>query len=490
VNGEAIGDDQARRGGRNLLVMTSGRLAIHAVLVVAAFVVPRVLGAESYGRYAAALAVVQILVAFSSFGLPLVEARILAPLWRGDRAEAVTLGSTLWGVRLGLAALVGLAAATWIDLAPALGFGGATAVGIGLLCTARAATEATRSLLLPLGRVGAMIGIELARAVLTVPVVVIAFTWHGLPGVFASLPVVYALLLAAAVALLLRVAPLGPARFRWSALRPHLTYSLSAFVGTLAGVVQSQFAVFAVASWVASREAGFLAFAVQLFAFAQALFQAASRALLPVLAELESRDEARRLARWGGLMMRYAAGAMCILTVGWALLGGPLIGLALGEAFRPAHACGTWMLVAAMLACAGSAANSLLYVRGHGSAASGNLVVYTAATMGGLALALIWRDSDGAALRIAQAYAFASVVFFACAHTTSSRLGSMRLPAGRALLLMAPAALAWPAGACDVDPTTRLAAFAGFSLAYVAAAAGLGLLPRRELRDVARRLRA
>ena len=54
------------------------------------------------------------------------------------------------------------------------------------------------------------------------------------------------------------------------------------------------------------REAGFLAFAVQLFAFAQALFLAASRALLPVLAELESRGDARRLARWGGLMMRWA----------------------------------------------------------------------------------------------------------------------------------------------------------------------------------------
>jgi O-antigen/teichoic acid export membrane protein len=489
VNGEGSGDDQARRGGRNLVVMTAGRLAIHAVLVVAAFVVPRVLGAESYGRYAAALAIVQILVAVSSAGLPLVEARILAPLWRRDRAAAATLGSTIWLVRLALAALSGLAAAAWVDLAPALGFDGQIVLLVGLLCAARAATEATRSLLLPLDRVGAMIGIELARAVFTVPVVVIAFTRQGLVGVFTSLPVMYALLLTAAIALLLRVIPLRPKHFRWSALRPQLTYSLTAFVGTVAAVVQSQFGVFAVASWVATREAGYLAFAVQLFAFAQALFLAANRALLPVLAELESRGDARRLARWGGLMMRYAAGAMCIFTLGWALLGGSLVELALGEAFLPAHACGIWMLVAAMLFCAANAANTLLYVRRHGSAASGNLVLYAAATMGGLALALIGRESDGAALRIAQVYAIASVVFFACAHATLSRVGSIRLPAGRALLLMAPTALAWPASAWDAALATRLVAFGGFALAYVGAAAGLGLLPLRELRDVARRMR-
>ena len=47
------GGDAARRGTRNVAAMTAGRLAIHAVLVVSAFVIPRALGAESYGRYAA-----------------------------------------------------------------------------------------------------------------------------------------------------------------------------------------------------------------------------------------------------------------------------------------------------------------------------------------------------------------------------------------------------------------------------------------------------
>lgn len=42
----ATAGDVARRGARNVLVMTVGRLATHAVLVVTVFVIPRLLGAE------------------------------------------------------------------------------------------------------------------------------------------------------------------------------------------------------------------------------------------------------------------------------------------------------------------------------------------------------------------------------------------------------------------------------------------------------------
>ena len=52
------GESIPERGARNLLVMTGGRVAIHAVLVVSAFWIPRALGASSHGRYAAVFAVV------------------------------------------------------------------------------------------------------------------------------------------------------------------------------------------------------------------------------------------------------------------------------------------------------------------------------------------------------------------------------------------------------------------------------------------------
>ena len=92
-------------------------------------------------------------------------------------------------------------------------------------------------------------------------------------------------------------------------------------MGALAGIFQAQFAVFAVASWVAPREAAYLGFAVQIFALAQGLFIAARRGLTPILSELEAGGETGRLASWGGLMMRYWTAALCLATVAWGLIG-------------------------------------------------------------------------------------------------------------------------------------------------------------------------
>lgn len=470
--------------------MTGGRLATHAVLLLTALVVPRVLGAASYGRFGAAMAVVQILLTASGAGLALVEMRFLAPLWRSqDREAALDLASTLWSTRLLLSAAAAALAFVWFVLARSLDFGPLLCALLALFCFGRCATEATRSLFLSLGRVGPMMGLELLRVSLTLPVVVAGFAAAGLFGAFASLPAVYVLLLVLAVAWLQRIAPLHPTRFRWSTLRPHVGYSLSTFVGTVAGIVQSQFAVFAVASWVAPREAGYLAFAVQLFALAQGLFIAGRRALTPLLSELEAEGDRARLTHWGELMMRYAVAALAVATVCWALLGGALVDWALTPAFAPAHACGTWMLAGALFFCGGGSANGLLYVRGHARTASTNLVLYAAATLVGLVLVLAERETGGAALRIATVYALASFLFFGVSVTALRRIGRVQLPIGRSALLIAPVALAWPASAWSAGPAERAVALAVFVAAYLGAAVAGGLLPAREMREIAVRLR-
>ena len=158
------GESIPERGARNLVVMTGGRLAIHAILVVSAFWIPRALGAGAYGRYAAVFAVVQILVMFSTAGLPLVESRQLAPQWRKDRDHAVPLASTIWFSRLGFAVFSGLAAGLWVWFTPNLGQTVALSGIVALLCASRAAAEATRGLFLSIGRAGTLVALDLARA--------------------------------------------------------------------------------------------------------------------------------------------------------------------------------------------------------------------------------------------------------------------------------------------------------------------------------------
>ena len=139
----------ARRGAGNLTTMLSGRLASQIVLVVSAFIIPRVLGAENFGQYAAVMAVIAIAQTLSSFGLPMVEIRELPPLRSGsDPALAVELGSTIWVTRLILSAIAGAAALVWLAASQELVGASSILIPLGLLAFLRSAYEASRSQLL------------------------------------------------------------------------------------------------------------------------------------------------------------------------------------------------------------------------------------------------------------------------------------------------------------------------------------------------------
>ena len=85
------GNRQVSRAVANLSRMTVGRLATQVVLVVSAVAIPRALGTEAFGRYAALVAVVVILEAVASGGLHMAEIRFLAPLWHQRRTEEAIL---------------------------------------------------------------------------------------------------------------------------------------------------------------------------------------------------------------------------------------------------------------------------------------------------------------------------------------------------------------------------------------------------------------
>lgn len=469
--------------------MTVGRLATHAVLLATVFVVPRELGSAEYGRYAAVMAVVAILQTVSTLGFGVVEARFLAPLARApERDAASALGSSIWAARLALSAAVGVAAFAWFALTSELAFGiGACALLAGF-CVARCAVEGTRSLFLPVGRISALVGFELLRAGLTLPVVLLLFDPLGLEGVFGSLGLGYALLFLAAAATLRPILGFRLSRARWSHLRPYVHYSLWAWAGTLAGIVQAQFAVFVVATAVAPDEAAQLGLAVQLYVLLEGLFVAARRSLMPVMSELESAGEVHRLAYWGGLMLRYAVAGATMATVAWALVGDVVVRALLGPEFAPVYACATWMLVCVVGYCAGATCNGLLYVRGHPRAASLDLAVYAAATMLGLALVVGGEPGD-AALRISVVYAASAGLFTAVSAWVLARRGGIALPLLRAGALASPLLLAWPAHALDAGLGARVAALAVFLVAYPALAVACGLTPARELRGIRRALR-
>ncbi len=472
----------ATRGASNLVKIVTGHAATSVVLILSGLVIPRVLGVANYGRFAAVLAVVAILVAASSCGLHSVEVRYLAPMWRGqDRSGLVKLASSVWAARLITGAVSGVVAFIWLIGSTKLGLDFGLCLMLGLFCFLRCAYEATSSLMLPAGHAGKMSGFELVRASLTLLVVTGLFWWFDLNAVFAGLVILSALLALAAIVVMLRILPLQIRQFRWSVLRPYLGYSSSAFVGMLSGILYVQLSIYVVATCVAPLEAGLLAVAMNLYALARSFFLAARRALLPLLGEMEARGEIERIRHWGSLIMRYGTAAACLMAVSWAFIGQSLIRWCLTEAFLPVYPCVAVILVSGIFFCCAASCNGLLFIRNRAGIAAGNLVIHTAIFVAGLFL-VIRAEGPGTALRICGVYVGATALFGVCAYMSLARWGGIQLPLRRTMLLIVPATMVWPVLTWESSLVLHWAGLAIFLLLYWGFATLFKLLPVDEVR--------
>ncbi len=482
---EAPRGDLATRGVRGVAKMASGRLATQAVLVLSAVVIPRTLGAHDYGILAAIVAMLSIVQTGAGAGFPIVEARRLAPVWeRGPRPEAVALGSSIWGARIALSWLGTLALALWLFASPELGLAPlaiALVLATGVL---RFCHEASKSLLLPVGRVGALSLYEFARAALMLPVALLCYPGFGIAGLLAGMAALHLGLLFASSRTLRLASGFAPALPRWSALRGHLGMNGAGAVAAIAAMVQAQFAVYAVARWASASEAAYLGLAAQLYTLLQTFFLSARRALMPLLSELDARGDTQRLLSWSATLLRYATAGLCLCALLWSLLGDWLVAALLGGSFAPVYECASWMLVASAFFCGGASCNGLLFVRERSGRAAANSVIYSLVTIGALYLALRSGAPEGAAVAVAQVYALAAAVFFAEAWLGLGAGAGLWLPLGRCALLAAPLSLMPFLVAIELGPPARGLLALAIAAGYPAFAIGTGLLPARELREL------
>ncbi len=473
----------AARGLRTVAKLTGGRFAAQVVLVVTAVVLPRLLGAESYGFYAAWMAVVAIGGGVAALGLPMVEARYLAPLWSlGRREEALALGSSIWFGKLALGAIAAVGVAAWLLGSPQLGVDSAFIAVLALFAFALFSSEAATSLYLPFDRSGTLSLFVIARAALALPVVAIGFAVAGLDGVAIGLALLYSALFAATAWLLQRIAPLSLRAASWSTLRPFTGFALAAFVANLAWRFQGQFAVYAIAAWSAPAQAGFLALALQPYNFLQLLVLSARRALTPTLADLYTRGEMQRVVDWTEVSMRCVAAAVTCVVMGWALVGRDLLVLLLGDDFLPVHATATLILLSALLYGCAECCNMVLYLQGHARDAAGAMIVYAVATVAG-SLVAIQGGEAGTAERTALAYLVAAAVFFSFSFVNLCLRG-VRLSLVPTTLVGAPVLVGAMLAGWQSPLPTRAVTLGLLLTAYVAAGHRLGLLPLAEARAV------
>ncbi len=479
----------AHRGFANVVKLVSGRLATHALLVLSAFILPRLFGAENYGVYSAVMAILLIMQTLTILGLAPIEARYLSPLWAGRRLEEATeLASTTWVLHCLLALVTGLATAIWLAATPRLHFGDPASwavvlPAIAVTATLRRSFEASRTLLLPLQRAGTMALLELLRAGTVLVAAVVGYLLAGLVGVFLALPAVWIALSALAWTALRSAAAISPKSFRWGSVAPHLSFGLLYWVGGLSSVVQSQFSVFALAVWVDHVQAGLFGLTIQVFLVAQTIFGTAQQAVFPLLAEMDSRDEHQRLQRWGSVTMRYGAASTTILALGWALLGGEVLRLFLGPEFLPVHRSATVILIGAALFCCAASANALLGVQERPGLKSLSEVLYAAVTIAGLWWVLAHGPSE-VLNPVSWVHTLAAGIYFMVAYLLLGWATRLWLPLGRTLLLLLPLTLAIPALEWDGSSGLRLGLAILVPGLYLLYGTALRLLPRGELQHL------
>lgn len=494
---------EAHLGVTSALMLAGGRVATQLVLVSAYLIIPRVMGVEVFGRYSAVQATVGVLVVIAALGLPLLEVRFIAPAWlSGRRGEAAEFAAAVWATRAATGAAAGLIAAVVALLSPQLGVGPVLAAAVVLLVWLRCVNDATTSLLIPVGQARRAALQDLARSALSLPVVLIGFLWLGLIGAFWGLVVMYGALAITGLVSLRRVLPLSlhPQGLRWALVRDRWGFALSSFIGTAALALQIWLPVYALAVWTSLEQAAFAAIAVQASWLVGWPVIAAQQGVAPLLVRFEADERREQQRRWASLMMRAGAAGLCVGVVVWAIVGRELTLVLLGAQFVPVYPCVTLMLIGAMLYCAGAICSALLYARVDLVGAPLPAVAHLSTTLAGVALVIVLGlNEEEAAVRVSAIYAIAGGVYLAVAYAGLALRGGVGvwLPLRRTLLLMAPAALAWPAHSYHLanDVTAfgqlwpRLAASVALVGCYAAASLGLGLIGIAEIRSLIGALR-
>ncbi len=477
-------DNIASRGADNVIKMSSGHLASLLVLTVSGFLIPRILGVDSFGRYAAVMAVVTIMQAVSSCGLQQIGVRYLSPMWGSRKHEnAMNLGSSLWTARLVLTLIAGFIAVVWLYFSPKLGLHFQFCLLLGFFYIIRSAFIVANNFFLPLGHVGKVVGFELLRNILAFPIIALMFINFGFLGIFIGLTVMNFVLFIASRSMLSRIIPFRLGVFSWSTLRPFAKYGLLTHIGAFSGIVYAQFTVYAVANFVSKQEAAFLAIAVHLHNIIRHLILAVRRSLMPILAEMEDQNQTERLRYWGGLIMRYSTALLIIITVGWAFMGEYMIRWVLTDSFLPVFPCALIILLSLIFSFCAMICNGLLLIREFAGTAALNSMIHGALLILGLFLVIKGGDI-GTSYLISWVYVAASLVFWCCAYLRLGFKGKIWLPLRRTLLLILPVALIWPASIWDVPFFLKLIASVVFLVLYLLYAINLRLLPKHEIVEI------
>lgn len=326
------------------------RLAMIAGAALFVLVVPRLMGPSLYGRFALLTSVCAWCVMLSELGLAQVFSRYLprelhdnvsdgvarffstAMIFRTAAATAVAAVCFLVTHAvlpdLGLAPLLLIAAATWMEAANDTLF----CLFLGLHQAARWA----------MGDAG--------RCWLTVLLVPAGFAFGGLVGAVAGLLAVEALLLAVGTAWARpRLQRSGP-RFAWRHFRPYMRFGLVFFIGALLGSTSRNIGAVLVQGMSHDyAEVGYFGLAYGMYQAAAGAYLQLVQSFTPFLSTLVHQERREDLALWSERLLKAATVIAVPAVFGALLLGKLVVEIVSGHDYVPAARC-LWPMALCLLA--------------------------------------------------------------------------------------------------------------------------------------------
>ncbi|MDF1551818.1 MAG: lipopolysaccharide biosynthesis protein [Deferrisomatales bacterium] len=328
---------EARASVRNagLLVVQWGAQVAGAFLFAA--LVPRLMGPETYGRYALISSLSLWFILAGGLGIQAVISRYVPGL-AGDRAGLARFFGRLFTVRVGggflAACLFLLLTALWFpDLDRTALFWVACAVGV------QSVTRLFFSLFLGLNR-AALWGMgQVVRGWTVLALLVPGYLWGGLQG--ACLGLLAAELVVLALGLWWARPHLAFARPRLDVWRlaPYLRFGLTVFASQLlvAGAQRSGDALVRVVSG-DYQQVGFFGLAYSVYMILALAVSQVTWSFMPLFTSLLARQRPDLLCAWVERLLKGLAVAGVLAVYGLLFLGDDLVPLVFGEVYRPVGA--------------------------------------------------------------------------------------------------------------------------------------------------------
>jgi len=369
---------------RNLSAVSLHKVVQIAGLAVTVVLVPRLFGADDYGRFAFILSLSYLGQILGDFGTLDVMGRFVPSMSSGQagRLYMRTLAfKAVAGLLCGLLTVgAALVLARWMRLEWAVLAG----LGVALHVVAWVPFQFS----LGLNRVGAWMAEQAWRQWALLVLLLLLLPPLGLGGALLALVLMELLFCGLGLWWRRDYWQWDQLRFEWAYLQPYVRFGVGFFLANLAAVALYRSGPVLVETLTGGRsaEAGYLNLAIGLFLVAYVTLSQFAQSLIPTLSRFREQGQTDRMQQWLGRFIRYSWLLGWLGTVLVWLLADWAVPLVFGGNFAPAAAAIKWISLGIPLAALLWAGNIMATVSGRGrlkfGASLAALLVFLAAAAG------------------------------------------------------------------------------------------------------------